>query len=253
MTAPFRDEFSSVAAQYALHRPVYPRALFDFIATLPARRALAWDCATGNGQAARALAPLFTRVIATDASDAQLAHATPAPNIEYRVARAEASGVAADSVDLVTVAQAMHWFELDTFFDEVRRVVRVGGALAVWGYGDGALDTPALASELHRFYSETVGAYWPPARRVLDSEYRDFVMPFTEVSAPRIALAADWTLAGLGGYVRTWSATQRYIAANGRDPVDALVERLRPHWGEASATHRVTWPLWLRCSVRGGR
>nr|MDQ6926647.1 class I SAM-dependent methyltransferase [Candidatus Eremiobacteraeota bacterium] len=175
--ASFRDEFSTVAAQYAAHRPLYPPALFDYLANLPARRALAWDCATGNGQAARALAPRFTHVVATDASAAQLAHATPAPNIEYRVARAEESGLAPGSVDLITVAQALHWFDLDAFYAEVRRVLVPGGAVAVWTYGDPVLDDASLDARFQQFAGDVLGPYWPPERREVDAAYRGIAFP----------------------------------------------------------------------------
>ncbi|MDQ6830427.1 MAG: class I SAM-dependent methyltransferase [Gemmatimonadota bacterium] len=246
----FRDEFSNVAAQYAAYRPKYPDALFEFVASLPARRELAWDCGTGSGQAARALASFFTRVIATDASAAQLAHATAAPNIEYRVARAEESGLIADSVDLVTVAQALHWFDLNAFFAEVLRVVRARGALVVWGYGDARLDSPDLDRILKQFYSERVGPFWPPNRAVLDTRYRAISMPFTEVASPDVDMTRDMTLGALAGYVRTWSATQLYIKAHGHDPVVDLVTVLRPAWGADEVLHRITWPLWIRASVR---
>ncbi len=246
----FRDEFSSIAAQYAVYRPMYPGALFDFVVSLPARRELAWDCATGNGQAARALAPMFTRVIATDASTAQLKHAAPAANIKYRRAHAEESGLEANSVDLITVAQALHWFDLDAFFAEASRVLRVGGAIAVWGYGDAHLDSPALDGILGRFYAEKIKSFWPTNRAILDTEYRSITMPFTEVAAPPMEMTRDWTLDAFTGYARTWSATQQYIKMRGHDPVVELADALRPQWGAAERLHRITWPVWIRASVR---
>ena len=185
-------------------------------------------------------------MIATDASEAQLAHATPRPNIEYRVARAEQSGLADASVDLVTVAQALHWLDRDAFYAEARRVLVPDGVLAVWTYGDASLDDEALATCVHRFARETVGAYWPPERRLVREGYRTIAFPFRELTPPPFPLTQEWTLAELAGYLRTWSATARYAVALGHDPVDTFEAELREHWGDAGAPRTVRWPLALR-------
>ena len=242
----FKDHFSDRAAIYAACRPTYPAALFAYLAGLVPRRDCAWDCGTGSGQAAVGLAAHFARVVATDASEAQLGHAVPHPRVAYRVARAEASGLAAGSVDLVTVAQALHWFDIDAFHAEARRVLAPGGALAVWTYGDVALDEPALDAALHRFTRETVGPYWPPERRLVDEGYRTVPFPWREVAAPRFDLTQTWTPAELAGYLRSWSATARYRAAHGRDPVDEVEAELRGAWGDPDARRVVRWELSLR-------
>ncbi|HEU4566222.1 MAG TPA: class I SAM-dependent methyltransferase [Gemmatimonadaceae bacterium] len=246
MTMSFKDHFSRLAARYAVHRPTQPLEVVHWVAGLAPRHDVAWDCATGSGQAAVGLASHFARVIATDASEAQVAHATRHPRITYHVAPAEASGIAGGTVDLVTVAQAAHWLDLEAFYGEVRRVAAPGAVLALWAYGDARLDEPALDEALRRFSGETVGPYWPPERRLVDEEYRTIRFPFAEERAPAFTLERRWTLAELAGYLRTWSATARYHEARGRDPVLALEEELAALWGDPSAPRLVRWPIALR-------
>jgi len=249
MTNPgFKDHFSASAADYATFRPKYPAELFDFLASLAERRDCVWDCATGNGQAAVSLADRFERVVATDASGEQIAHATPHPRVSYGVARADESGLDDTSVDLVTVAQALHWLPLDRFFAEVRRVVVPRGVLAVWCYTRPVLDGELDASVL-RYYSETCGAYWPADRKLVDEGYRSITIPIDEVAAPALDIESHLSLAEFGGYVRTWSATNRLAKAIGRDPVVDLEEELRAMWGRDGERRRVRWPI----HVRAGR
>ncbi|HTQ81570.1 MAG TPA: class I SAM-dependent methyltransferase, partial [Thermoanaerobaculia bacterium] len=178
----FKDHFSGHAASYAAHRPGYPPELFAYVTSLTAGKDLAWDCATGNGQAAVALAETFDQVIATDASPQQLAHAPAHPRIEYRVATAEDSGLAPASIDLLTVAQAVHWFDFDRFYAEARRVLRPGGAIALWTYN--LLRHPALNELIDHLSQKIVGAYWPPERRWVDEDYRNLPFPFPELPSP---------------------------------------------------------------------
>lgn len=249
----FRDHFSAVAAGYAAYRPGYPDALFSYLASLPSKRALAWDCGCGSGQATLGLAPYFARVIGTDASEAQLAKAPPHPRVEYRVARADQSGLEAATVDLVTVAQAIHWFDLEPFYAEVRRVAAPGGVLAAWVYPNAALDEPALNDVLQRFYRETVGPYWPPGRELAETGYRTLRFPFDELTPPAFEIVARWTLEELLGYVGSWSATARYVAALGHDPRGMLRATLTPHWGAPDTRQPVRWPLRLRVGRVGER
>ena len=246
----FSDHFSRVAGDYASYRPRYPAVLFSFLARLPARRELAWDCAAGSGQATVGLLPHFARVIATDASAAALASAPMDPSIEYRVAPAEASRIDAGSADLITVAQAAHWLDLAAFYREVGRVLAPGGVLALWSYGVYHLDDSALDRMLQHFYHDVVGPYWPPERRLVEEGYRSLPFPFEEITPPEIAMTADWTLPELLGYLRTWSATTCYREATGRDPVQALAPELEGLWGPADVVRRVAWPLGMRVGRR---
>ena len=237
------DYFSTQAAAYAAFRPSYPRELFEFVADCAPRRDLVWDCATGSGQAALALADDFARVIATDSSAKQLAHAPAHARIEYRVAPAEASGLADHCADAITVAQALHWFDLDGFYAEAHRVLAPGGALVVWSYNDAELDDPALDAAVQHYNSVTVGPYWPPERQIVRDGYRTVPFPFERIAAPPFTLTRAWTLAELSGYLRSWSATVRYVGENGTDPVVAFEASIAQRWGDPSTRREVRWPL----------
>lgn len=244
-----RDHFGPVAAQYQAGRPDYPPALFEWLAGQVPVRTLAWDCGTGSGQAARGLAAFFERVVATDASARQLEHAVAHPRIRYRQARAEDSQLSAGSVDLVTVAQALHWFDVDAFHREVQRVLRPGGVIAEWTYGVFRLDSPQPDVLAQHFYREVVGPWWPPERRHVENAYRELAFPFERLSAPAFELVQHWDLAAFLRYLRSWSACARYIAARGTDPVSALAVQLEPVWGEPERRRRIAWPLTLRAGM----
>jgi SAM-dependent methyltransferase len=241
----FLDLFSRQASTYAAGRPSYPDELYRFIVSLVADRRLAWDCATGNGQAATDLARYFDRVIATDASAEQIAVAAPAANVEYRVAPAEACGLPPRSVNLVTVAQALHWLDHERFNAEVRRVTVPGGVVAAWCYGacHAGVDVEGL---LREFQEDIVGEYWSPGRRWVDEGYRTIPFPFDEVSAPAFELRVRWSLSQLREYVSSWSAVAAFRRARNQDPVAPLMERIADHWGSADRMRDVTWPLSLR-------
>jgi hypothetical protein len=219
--------------------------LFEAVVSLVSRRVCAWDCATGNGQAATGLARHFERVIATDASAEQIALAPKLRNVEYRVASADRSGLPDRAVDLLTVAQALHWLDHDSFYREVRRVSSAEGILAVWCYGycHAGQDVEAL---LREFEEGTVGSYWQPQRRWVVDEYRTIPFPFDEIVMPTLAMRVHWTLAQLGGYLGTWSAVQAYRKDRGHDPVPRVLEQLARHWGEPETIREVVWPIGLR-------
>ncbi len=214
--AEFPDHFSGHAEDYARFRPRYPVELYEHVAALAPGRARCWDCATGSGQAAVALAEHFDAVIATDASDAQLASASPHPRIEYRRERAERTSLAPRSVDLVTVAAALHWFELDAFYDEVRRVTRPGGVLAAWTYGVSVETSPAVDEVVGAYAHEQLGPYWAPQLTHVHKRYRELPFPFAELAAPPVAIELEWTIQQLLGKLNTWSAAGAYRRARGR-------------------------------------
>lgn len=242
----FADHFSPLAERYAALRPTYPPELFAWLATLPARRERAWDAGTGSGQAAVALAELFAEVIATDAAEAQLAQATPHPGVTYRRATAEDSGIADGSVDLVTVAQAAHWFDLDRFYAEVRRVLAPGGAVALWCYLGVTLE-PAIDRVVARYYREVVGPYWPPERAAVEDGYRSLPFPFAEITAPTFHVRQRWDLARFAGYLGTWSASRHWSDAHGgADPLAEIAADLAAAWGDPAVEREVEWPLGLR-------
>jgi SAM-dependent methyltransferase len=244
MTA-FKDHFSTHAPDYRTHRPLYPRELFAYLAGIAPARGLAWDCGTGNGQAAVGLAEHFERVIATDASAGQLAEAEPHPRVQYRVAPADRSTLADHSADLVTAAQALHWFPFDAFYTEVRRVTRLGGILAVWTYGFHRVNAD-VDRVLERFETGYVKPYWPPERQYVWDRYRTVPFPFPELTPPHFEMAAQWDLAGVLGYLRTWSATKRFVATHGFDPVERLADDFATAWGDPTTPRTIRWDLHLR-------
>ena len=219
--------------------------MFGWLASVAPNRELAWDCATGNGQAAVELAKQFERVIATDASEKQVANAERHSRIEYRVATAEDSGLERSRVDLITVAQALHWFDLDKFYSEARRILKPRGVIAATAYKL-AIVSPEIDAVINRYYSEIIGKYWPP-ERVLVEKFEELPFPFSEIKTPRFEMVANWKVEQLLGYLRTWSATERFIAAEKRDPLAKVERELRSAWGEEE--RRAIWPLAVKVGI----
>jgi len=251
MSQIFQDHFSGIANRYADFRPHYPAALFDYLATLVPRNSLVWDCACGNGQATLDLARRFDRVVATDASREQIASATTHPEVEYRVAPAEQNGLPDASVGLITVAQALHWFDLERFYAEARRVLDSGGVLAAWAYGINEVEGDAVNQLVQDFYTNVVGPYWPPERKLVEEGYRTIAFPFAEIAWPTLRMEARWTLEQLLGYFSTWSATNRFIKATGQNPLEPLATALTQEWGDPQLTRLIVWPLSLRVGRKG--
>lgn len=245
----FQDHFSAVAAKYGSFRPTYPDNLFAYLAKVSPAGTTVWDCAAGNGQASAGLAGNFARVVATDASAEQIAAAPAHPRIEYRVAPAEASGLPDASVGLVTVAQALHWFDLPKFYAEVRRVLVPNGVLAVWCYGILELEGESVHRLAYDYYATTLDAYWPPSRRLVEAGYKTLPFPFPELTPPAFRMETRWTLEQLLGYFSTWSATNAYIKANGHNPLEPLREKLVATWGDPQKPRTITWPLSLRLGI----
>jgi len=250
--ADFSDHFSGQAAEYARFRPRYPETLFEWLAGLAAAHRRAWDVGTGSGQAAVALARWFDEVIATDASPNQLAHAQPHPRVLYRVAVAGQSGLSPSSVDLVTIAQALHWFDLPAFWREVREVLAPNGVVAAISY-ERVKIAPEVDTVVNRLYTDVLGPWWPPERQMVEDRYRSATFPFREIEPPSFAVSALWTLADLTGYLSTWSAVHRYHDATGEDPVALVGPSLTAAWGDPGASRAVTWPLTLRVGRRPPR
>lgn len=241
----FEDHFSALSADYATYRPRYPRALFAWLAGLSPQRNVAWDCATGSGQAAVALAPHFARVLASDAAAAQIAAALPAAGVEYAVFPAEQTPLPPGSVDLVTIAQALHWFEHGRFFAEVQRVLVPGGVVAAWTYQLFQVE-PVIDGIIYDWYRGALDPHWPAGRRHVEAGYRTITFPFEPVEAvPAFEMEAHWRLGDALGYLGTWSAVQRYRDARGEDPVDLIRPALARAWGDPEVTRKVVWPLSL--------
>lgn len=238
-----KDYFSTQSQTYAAFRPTYPQELYQFLFQHVKNKDNAWDCATGNGQVAHQLAKYFNNVYATDISAQQLVHAIKENNIRYSVGRAEKTEFPDHHFDLITVAQALHWFDLNLFYSEVRRVVKPGGILAVWGYSMLTIDA-AIDKFIHEFYYNTVGPYWDDARKVVEDEYRSIEFPFEQISCPRFSIKVEWTLRQLGGYLSSWSATQKFIKEKGYDPVEPFLDDVRNIWD--GQEKQVAFPLFSK-------
>ena len=243
----FKDHFSKRAADYAKFRPTYPQKLFEYLGRVAPSRQLAWDCGTGNGQAALGLASVFDRVTATDASEKQISKARTHERVKYRVAPAEDSRIESGTVDVITVAQALHWFDLDRFYTEARRVLKPDGVLAASAYNLLQIE-PLIDDVLNRYYHEVIGPFWMPERKLVEN-FADVPFPFHEIRPPRFAMTAEWDLDRLTGYLRTWSSSQRFVEATGSDPVEQIIDELRAAWGSPEQTRELVWPLTLRVGV----
>jgi SAM-dependent methyltransferase len=241
----FKDHFSTKSGDYAAYRPTYPHALVDYLAGLCPQTDLALDVGCGTGQLSVLLADRFERVIATDASAPQIEKAQAHDRVEYHVAKAEQSGLAAASADLITAGQAAHWFNLDAFYAEVRRVGKPGAVLALITYGVIEAD-PDIDPLVRHFYKDVVGPYWPPERRHVEEGYRSFAFPFEEWTAPPLAIEVPWRASDLLGYVDTWSAVRGLEAAQGRQPVEEFGRELQALWGEPERRRPIRFPLSLR-------
>jgi len=239
----FEDHFGNHADAYRRHRPAYPDTLFARLAAAVPQTRVAWDAACGSGQAATSLSAIFDTVIGCDGSLAQLVAAQPDRRFSLVRAWVEAPPLPDHSVDLVTVAQALHWLDLPAFYRAVERVVRPGGAIAAWCYTLPTL-SHALDPLIVHFHDEVVGPYWPARRRHVLRAYRDLAFPFPRIAAPTLALRATWRADNLLGYLGTWSAARRYAAATGRDPLRAIASQLHRAWG-SEKTRMVRWPLHL--------
>lgn len=241
----FKDYFSTQAAGYAHHRPQYPPALFAWLASLSPHTQRVWDCASGSGQAATALSTHFEQVIASDASLAQLQQAPAQARLHYVCCQAEQVPLRNASLDLITVAQAAHWFDLPSFYAEVERLLRPDGVLAIWCYGLFQI-SPTIDAIIQHYYKATIGAYWPAERRHIETAYAHLPFPYALLATPAFTLEVEWNLAQVMGYLATWSATQLYLKERGEDPLPGLQAELATHWGDPELAQRVEWPLHLK-------
>lgn len=239
-----KDNFSAQADIYAATRPGYPEELFQFIYRHCRAFDTAWDCATGNGQAAIQLAEKFNQVYATDISQKQIDKAIQKDNIQYSISRAETTPFEDHSFDLVTIAQAIHWFDHEQFYAEVRRVCKEGALIAAFGYG--LLNTePAIQALLQKFYTDIVGPYWDAERKHVDNMYADIPFPFEEIPCPMFHKDYEWTLVHFTGYLNSWSSVRHYIDKEGINPVSLIEQELQQLWPEGT-TRTVSFPIFMR-------
>lgn len=240
----FKDLFSNQSTDYAKFRPTYPPELFSYLASLVPEKKTVWDCGTGNGQAALSWTEYFDQVMATDPSEKQIQSAAPHPKIKYSVASAEDSHLPSQSVNLVSVAQAFHWFDQNRFLHEAQRVAQPGAILAIWCY-QMAQVSPEVDREVWFLYENILGPYWDPERKMVEEGYRNVQLPLQEISTPPFELKAQWQFEHLIGYLGTWSALQKFITQNQRNPLEESFEKLRAAWGSVTA-REVRWQMGLR-------
>lgn len=244
--AAFKDHFSAHAAAYAKYRPPYPETLFRYLASLTTGHDTAWDCATGSGQAAIGLTPFYRKIVATDASAEQLTHAAPHPQIRYIVMLAETPELTDRSVDLITVANALHWFvDFDLFYAGAQRTLKPGGVPAAWFFGNHATITPAVDAVFQHFYADIIHDYWPMERRNIDEEYRHIPFPLTRLATPAFDLVATWELDYFLGYLGTWSTVREYTRRHGTNPIALVRADFTKAWGNPQERKLLHWRLSL--------
>ena len=244
MSQTFKDLFSGHASDYKKFRPQYPSTLFSYLATLSEEKHLAWDVGTGNGQAALELAKYFKKVMATDPSGDQLKAAEVRENITYLECGVKNEVLVNHSVDLVTVAQAFHWFPQEPFFSEIRRVAKPSAIFAIWCY-ELAHINPEIDKIVQKLYGEILGPYWEKERRLVEEGYRKEKVPFLEMPAPNFSMEKEWDLEAWMGYLGTWSALRKYWKQKNQDPRE-LIPEISSAWGNLKTVRKVQWPLSLR-------
>ncbi len=241
----FKDNFSQQSHLYVKYRPYYPTELYAYLSSLTDQHALAWDCGTGNGQAAMGLTDFYNQIIATDPSEQQIKNAFPHDKIKYRIEKAENNSIKSSTIDLVTIANALHWLDFEAFYEEVRRALKPNGIIAAWAYG-----VPTISREIddvvNHFHYQTLGTYWLPENKLVEEEYTTIPFPFQQIQGPDFSYRKVSTLPDLIGYFNTWSATQRFINKNKFHPTDQLFNELLPIWGAAETERVVCWKLILK-------
>jgi hypothetical protein len=241
-----KDLFSKQAVDYARYRPTYPAALINYIVSFVHEKNIAWDCATGNGQAAVLLANHFKQVVATDTSEKQIGLAIPKDNIIYSVGKAEQTSFADNTFDLITIAQAYHWFQFDLFEKEARRIAKPGAVVAAWGYNIPQCNNKRISQLIQHFYTAVVGSYWDAERKYVDDAYTTVPFPFEPLPAVPFSIQVNWNKEDLPGYLNSWSSVQHFIKANQYNPVDDFVEQLQQLWPPGVPELPFAFPVFMR-------
>jgi SAM-dependent methyltransferase len=241
------DHFSSTSREYSFSRPIYPDILYKFLNDITPNKDSAWDCATGNGQAAIGLCKYFKNVIASDASKGQLEYQFNRNNILYEMFPAEKANMRDNSVDLITVAQAAHWFDLNKFYNEVTRISKSNGVLAIWSYGMHKIDNNIdKISEKLNIGGDILGKYWPRETNYVKEDYKTIPFPFKEIPAPKFGMTVNWNLDELVSYMQTWSAVKRFSTERKFNPLNLVMGELERLWEKHDKRKVVKWNINLR-------
>ncbi|HSY77938.1 MAG TPA: class I SAM-dependent methyltransferase [Bacteroidia bacterium] len=243
--ASFSDYFSKQSGIYVKYRPTYPKELFSYLSSLTKEHNLAWDCGTGNGQSAIGLSEFYDSVIATDPSEEQIKNAIANGKVIYRVEKAEDNSLQSNSVDIITIANALHWFNFDAFYKEVRRVLKSNGIIAAWAYALPII-SPEIDSIAKQFHDDTLGTCWLPPNRMVEKGYTTIPFPFEQIVIPSFRIEKTMNLQDLIGYFNTWSATQRFIQEKKFNPTEKLEKDIRKVWGNIELEKKLTWNLILK-------
>jgi len=240
------SHFQNAGEDYAKYRPTYPPELVEFLAAQCKRHNLAVDVGCGTGQFSALIAQHFQQVLATDVSASQVENAAPVPNIRFAVEPAEQCSAKEASVDLIVAAQAAHWFDLPSFYQEARRIAAPGCVLALVSYGVLFIDNAKCNDRFRQFYYDEIGPYWPPERQHVDNGYASFDFPFEELSYPAMSIERDWTLEQFLGYVRTWSSVKAAAKEGKASLTDSFAEELVGLWGDPQERRKISWPIAMR-------
>jgi ubiquinone/menaquinone biosynthesis C-methylase UbiE len=239
-----KDNFSTGSNLYAKYRPTYPQELFDALLAHISNKKLALDVGTGNGQVAEQLALYFEKVYATDISSEQIKQAQPNEKIEYSVQSAEKTNFENNTFDLIVVAQAVHWFDFESFYTEIDRILKKNGVFAMWGYG--LIRTfPELDKIIDDFYYNQIGKYWDAERKHIDDAYQNIPFPFEKAKIFNFENKILWNLEYLIGYLNTWSAVKHYEKQNGKNPVQAIENELKQAIAQKES-FEVTFPIFMK-------
>ncbi len=242
MTESFKDYFSEQSDSYSKYRPLYPLELFRYLSEIVPDTGLAWDCAAGTGQASSGLAEFFDRVVATDASCRQIKNFAQVKGVHKYIASAENSGLNSGTVDLITVAQALHWLNYDLFNAEARRVLKDNGIIAIWSYNLLSI-SPDIDKVIEHLYWKILKEYWPPERKHIENSYSELPFPFEKIKSPAFCMSAEWSFEHLLGYLESWSAVRKYKNKNGSNPLEQISDVLAREWGDSDHSRRTDWPL----------
>ncbi|MBA2652915.1 MAG: methyltransferase domain-containing protein [Tatlockia sp.] len=237
--------FNQNPENYLRFRPDYPTALYDYLAKLVKENTCVWDCGTGNGQAALALTKHFDQVIATDINPQPLYLAPKSAKINYLCCSAEKMPIRDKSFDLITIAQALHWFNIDSFYQELRRVSKDSAVIAAWCYSLGKFNFEVDEVILNLYDGILGKVYWPHQRSYIDEEYRTIPFPFAKITSPSFCIEKEMNLPELLGYLNTWSAVKEYELRSKLNPINLVAQELARAWGEPLRKHKMVWPLHL--------